>query len=208
MLRAANMSGGKAVEDEFESDVINVPALELATTNLEAPRLTMATWRQGKKRRMIRRTNHFGGQTEAPAAFLAMREKVCFKPGRPGYRVCSAMKKDGSGKCGMLSLKGMSVCAAHGGQLALARQGRLQKSGRAAAAIAEKQAKETQARSKTPEDRVLNGPSLELLRLRVYVEADEWTRLRLIRAWGTEGWHGLVRQLMSRDDPPDGDRNR
>ena len=30
------------MEDEFESDVINVPALELATTNLEAPRLTMA----------------------------------------------------------------------------------------------------------------------------------------------------------------------
>ena len=40
----------------------------------------------------------------------------------------------------MLALKGMNVCAAHGGQLALARQGRLQKSGRAAAAIAAKEA--------------------------------------------------------------------
>ena len=90
------------------------------------------------------------------------------------------------------------------GNLRLARQGRLQKSGRAAAAIAAKQAKETQARSKMPEDRVPDVPPLELTRLRIYVEANEWTRLRLIRAWGTEGWHGLVRQLLSRDDPPPG----
>ena len=93
----------------------------------------------------------------------------------------------------------------HGGALRLARQGRYQPSGRAAAAIAEKQAKEAQARSKMPEDRVPNGPPLELMRLRVYVEADQWARLQLIRAWGTEGWHGLVRQILSRDDPPPGD---
>lgn len=103
-------------------------------------------------------------------------------------------------------MHGMKVCESHGG--ALARQGRYQPSGRAALAIAAKQAKEAQARAKMPEDRVPDGPSHELMRLRVYVEADEWTRLRLIRAWGTEGWHDLVRQLLSRDDPPDGDRNR
>ena len=193
--------------DEFESDVIDAPAFELAITSADAPRLTLATWRQGKGRRMIRRVNRFGGQTVAPPAFLAMREKVCFKPGRPGYRVCSAMKKDGN-PCGMLALKGMKVCLAHGGQAALARQGRYQPSGRAALAIAAKKAKEESMRLKMPEDRVSDAPSFELTRLRVYIKANEWTRLRLIRAWGTEGWHGLVRQLRSRDDPPDGDRNR
>ena len=194
--------------DEFESDVIGASALELATTSADAPRLTLATWRQGKGRRMIRRVNHFGGQTAAPPAFLAMREKVCFKPGRPGYRVCSAMKKDGN-PCGMLALKGMKVCLAHGGQAALARQGRYQPSGRAAAAIVAKEAKAAEmARSKMPEDRVPDVPPFELTRLRLYIEANEWTRLRFIRAWGTEGWHDLVRQLRSRDDPPDDDRNR
>ena len=33
---------------------------------------------------------------DAPPAFLAMREKVCFKPGRPGHRVCGSLKKDGT----------------------------------------------------------------------------------------------------------------
>jgi hypothetical protein len=184
--------------DESESDVIDAPALERATTSADAPRLTLATWRQGKGRRMIRRVNHFGGQTVAPPAFLAMREKVCFKPGRPGYRVCSATKRDGK-PCGMLALKGMSVCAAHGGQLALARQGRLQKSGRAAAAIAEKQ-----ARAKMPEGRPNGVPPLDLIRLRIYQRASERQRIRLAMAYGTDEWLGAVRSMQERDDPPPG----
>jgi hypothetical protein len=194
-------------EETENLNEVDAPTIEAATVVEHAPQLNRSTWRQGKGRRMIKRVNNWGGVTVAPPAFLAMREKVCLKPGRPGRRICSSMKKDGS-KCGMLALKGMKVCAAHGGQLALARQGRLQKSGRAAAAIAAKEAKAEAMRSKMSEDRVSDVPPFDLTRLRVYVEAGEWARLRLIRAWGTEGWHGLVRQLRSRDDPPGGDRDR
>ena len=105
----------------------------------------------------------------------------------------------------MLALKGMKVCAAHGGQLALARQGRLQKSGRAAAAIAEKQ-----ARSKMPEGRASDVPSSDLTKLRCYIEASERQRIRLAMAFQTDSWQGVVMSMQERkrDDPPDGDRNR
>ena len=194
--------------DEVESSVVDTPGLEPAATNVDAPYLTKATWRPSRTRRkLIKRVQNWGGRTVAPPAFLEAAKRTWFAKGYPNHKTCSSLKKDGK-PCGMRALKGMSVCGAHGGQLALARQGRLQKSGRAAAAIAEKQAKETQARSKMPEDRVPDVPPPDLTRLRVYIEAGEWARLRLIRAWGTEGWHDLVRQFRSRDDPPDGDRNR
>ena len=155
---------------------------------------------------MIKRVHNWGGVTVAPANFLAMREKVCLKPGRPGRKICSSMKKDGSGKCGMLALKGMSVCAAHGGQLALARQGRLQKSGRAAAAIAVKEAA-AQTRAKMPEGRPAGVPPLELQRLSIYIKASERQRIRLALAYGTDAWLGAVRAMQERDDLGD-DRNR
>jgi hypothetical protein len=190
--------------DESESDGVDTPASDFVASIVDAPHLTKTTWRASKHHRLVKRVHNFGGVTVAPAAFLEAAKRTQFQKDRPGHRVCSAMKKDGN-PCRMLALKGMKVCLAHGGQAALARQGRYQPSGRAAAAIA---AKAEAMRAKMPEDRVPNAPPFELTRLRVYVEANEWTRLRLIRAWGTEGWHGLVRQLRSRDDPPGGDRNR
>ena len=193
--------------DESESGGVETPASDLVALGIDAPHLTKTTWRGSKHHRLVKRVHNFGGQTVAPPAFLEAAKRTQFQKGRPGHRVCGSLKNDGT-PCGMLALNGMKVCLAHGGAAALARQGRYQPSGRAAAAIAAKQAKEAQARSKTPEDRVPDAPPFELLRLRIYIEAGEWTRLRLIRAWGTEGWHGLVRQLRSRDDPPDGDRNR
>ena len=189
--------------DESESDGVDTPAYDFVALTVDAPHLTKTTWRASRqRRRIVKRVQNWGGVTVAPAAFLEAAKRTQFQKGRPGHRICSATQKNGKA-CTRLAMHGMKVCESHGGALALARQGRLQKSGRAAAAIADKQ-----ARSKMPEDRVPNGPSHELTRLRIYVEANEWTRLRLIRAWQTEGWHDLVRQLRSRDDPPGSNRNR
>jgi hypothetical protein len=209
VLRVAERSGGKAVVDEVESGVVDTSVLEPAATNVDAPRLTMATWRQGKKRRMIKRVNHFGGQTVAPPAFLEAAKRTWFTKGFPNHKTCSATKRDGK-PCGMRALKGMSVCAAHGGQLALARQGRLQKSGRAAAAIA---AKAEALRAKMPEGRPNGVPPLDLIRLRIYQRASERQRIRLALAYGTDAWHGIVMSMQERerereDPPPGGDRNR
>ena len=151
--------------DESESDGVDTPASDLVVLTIDVPHLTKTTWRASKHHRLIKRVHNFGGVTVAPPAFIEAAKGTRFQKGRPGHRVCSSLKKDGT-TCGMLALKGMKFCLAHGGAAALARQGRYQPSGRAAAAIAAKQAKETQARSKMPEDRVPNGPSLELLRLR------------------------------------------
>jgi hypothetical protein len=37
--------------------------------------------------------------------------------------------------------------------------------------------------------------SLELTRLPVYRQSNDWTRIRLARAWMTPGWLPLVRQI-------------
>ena len=121
--------------DESESDGVDTFASDLVAPVMDAPRLTKTTWRASKHHRLVKRVHN--GVTVAPAAFLEAAKRTQFQKGRPGHRVCSATKRDGK-PCGMLALKGMLVCGAHGGQLALARQGRLQKSGRAAAAIAAK----------------------------------------------------------------------
>jgi hypothetical protein len=190
------------VTDEESGDA---PVFEPPVTIAGAPRLTKATWRQSGRRKLYRRINNWGGVTVASPAFLEAAKRTQFKPGRPGHRVCNATQKNGK-PCTRLAMHGMKVCESHGGAEILARQGRLQKSGRAAAAIAAKEAaKAAEMRSKMPEGRPSDVPPLELTRLRVYIEANEWTRLRLIRAWGAEGWHGLVQQLLSRDDPRPGD---
>jgi hypothetical protein len=41
--------------------------------------------------------------------------------------------------------------------------------------------------------------SLELTRLAVYRQANDWTRIRLARAWMTPGWLPLVRQIERQD---------
>jgi hypothetical protein len=37
---------------------------------------------------------------------------------------------------------------------------------------------------------------MELIRLPIYQQANQWTRIRLIRAWGTPAWLALVRQIQ------------
>jgi hypothetical protein len=145
---------------------------------------TRATWRPGKKRRMYKRVKPYGGQIAAPAAFLEAGQRNAFKPGRPGYRICSATKRDGS-PCGMLALKGLKVCGAHGGFSILARQGRLQPTGRTAALKA--------TRANAVEGNAPRAPT-DLINLPVYRQANQWTRIRLARAWGTPGWMAMVRQ--------------
>ena len=76
---------------------------------------------------------------------------------------------------------------AHGGVRMLARQGKLQSSGRTAAFKAN--------RAAMPEGQS-SPPPLELIQLRVYQEANNWTRIRLARAWGTSGWAPLLRQIQ------------
>jgi hypothetical protein len=191
------------VESESESGAVDASTLELATTSTDAPQLTKATWRQGKDRRLVKRVNNWGGRTEAPPAFLAAGKRFAFKPGRPGHRVCSATQRNGK-PCTRLALHGMNCCESHGGALRLARQGRLQKSGRAAAAIA---AKAEMMRSKMPEGRPDGVPPLELTRMPIYRRASQRQRIRLALAFGTDSWHGVVMSMRERDDPGD-DRNR
>jgi hypothetical protein len=193
------------VADEVvsESDAIDAPVLELAATSTDAPCLTKVTWRQGKDRRLVKRVNNWGGRTEAPPAFLAAGKRFAFKPGRPGHRVCSATQKNGK-PCTRLAMHGMTCCESHGGALALARQGRLQKSGRAAAAIA---AKSEAMRAKMPEGRSVGVPPPELTAMPIYRRASERQRIRLALAYGTDGWWGAVRAMQERDDPGD-DRKR
>jgi hypothetical protein len=40
---------------------------------------------------------------------------------------------------------------------------------------------------------------LELTRLPIYRQANDWTRIRLTRAWGTSAWRTLVRQIQRQD---------
>jgi DNA invertase Pin-like site-specific DNA recombinase len=79
------------------------------------------------------------------------------------------------------------VREAHGGFGMLAMQGKFQPSGRSAA-----------FRAATVEGRSPPAP-FDLMRLPLYQQADERTRMRLVRAWQTPGWHVLVRQMQLRN---------
>jgi hypothetical protein len=147
---------------------------------------TRATWRPGKKFRMRKRVNRYGGCKTAAPAFLEAAKRVGFKPGRPGYRVCSATKRDGR-PCGNLALKGLKVCGAHGGFSVLARQGKLQPSGRTAALRA--------TRAAAVEGRSAPAP-LDLIRLSIYQQANQRMRMKLVLAWGTPAWAVLMRQVQ------------
>jgi hypothetical protein len=150
---------------------------------------TRETWRAGKRSKLRKRLNCYAGCKTAPPAFLAAAKIAAFKPGRPGYRICNATKRDGN-PCRRLAMKDLKVCEAHGGVLALARQGRLRSSGRTAAFKAN--------RSAMPEGRA-PSVSLDLMRLPLYKKSNEWTRIRLARAWGTSSWLPLVRQIQRQD---------
>jgi hypothetical protein len=147
---------------------------------------TRADWRAGKKFRLRKRVNGYAGCKSAPAAFLEAAKIAGFKPGRPGYRLCGATKRDGT-PCRRLAMRDCKGCEAHGGILALARQGKFLPSGRTAAFRAE--------RAAAVEDRTSAAPS-DLIRLPIYRSASQRVRMRLIRAWGTSSWPVLVRQIQ------------
>ena len=148
---------------------------------------TRATWRAGKKFKLRKRVNNYAGRKTAPAEFLAAAKIAGFKPGRPGYRLCGARKRDGS-PCRRLAMRGCKGCESHGGIRALARRGEFQPSGRTALFKAERAAA---VEGRSP------SPSLDLMRLPIYLEANGWTRARLARAFGTDAWLPLIRQIKS-----------
>jgi hypothetical protein len=155
---------------------------------------TRETWRPGKHRRLVKRIKPYAGRKTAPEAFLASARLMAFKPGRPGYRVCSSLKRDGT-PCGRLAMRGLKVCEAHGGFQALARAGKLQPSGRTAAFKA--------LRAAAPEGRSPSASS-RLIRLKLYQEADQRMKMKLIRVYGTPAWAVLARQIQDRDRDGDG----
>ena len=148
-------------------------------------RFTRATWRPGKRDRMRKRVKAYGGRKVAPAAFLEAGKRYRINKGRTNQRICSATKRDGT-PCGMLALRDLKVCGAHGGFSIWAKQGKLQSSGRTAALKLEE-------RSNPVRDRSRPAP-IELMQLEVYRQADDRMRIRMIKAWGTDAWSILLKQ--------------
>ena len=151
---------------------------------MSAERFTKADWRPSKRRKYLKRVNHYGGRKTAPPAFLEAGKRTQIQPGRANRQICIAEKRAG-GRCGNIALKGLKVCEAHGGLRMLARQGKFQSTGRTAA-----------FRAAAVEGRSPPAPA-ELIQLTVYRQANQWTRIRLARAWGTPAWMALVRQIQS-----------
>jgi hypothetical protein len=152
-------------------------------------RFTRETWRRGGRSRLRKRTKPWGGCKTAPPAFLEAAKVAGFKPGRPGYRVCGAIKRNGD-PCKRLAMKELATCEAHGGFSVLARRGELQASGRTAMFKATRAAA---VEGRAPQ------VSLDLIRLPIYQQANDWIRIRLARAWGTNSWPALIWQIQHQD---------
>lgn len=154
----------------------------------ESEFFTRETWRPSKKRKMQKRVKPWGGRKTAPAAFLEAARRVGFQKGHANRRICNGLKQDGTA-CGNLALTGMERCGWHGGFMKLARQGKLQPTGRSAAYRAE--------RAAAVEGRAPVAP-LALTQIRIYQQADQWSRARLARAWDTESWPRVVKRVQAR----------
>ena len=138
---------------------------------MSAEFFTRETWRASKKGAMRKRTKPWGGRKTAPPALLEAAKRTWFGSG--AHRICSSKRRDG-GPCKRPALTGLAVGGAHGGWSVWARQGRLQPSGRSAV-----------FRAAQIEGNV-GPPPFELTQMRVYREANDRTRMRLARAWGTD----------------------
>jgi hypothetical protein len=147
---------------------------------------TRESWRAGGRSKLRKRVNNYGGCKVAPPAFLAAAKLAAIKPGRANRRLCSSIKRDGT-PCRRLAMKNCRGCEAHGGILALAREGKFLPSGRTAA-----------FRAAAVEDRTSLTP-IELAHLPIYKSATQRVRMRLIRAWQTPAWMTLVRQIQRQD---------
>ena len=60
------------------------------------------------------------------ASWQAAAVKYRFKRGRPGFRKCAALKRNGQ-PCGNLAMRSTSVCQCHGGRMLIARLRRREK---------------------------------------------------------------------------------
>jgi hypothetical protein len=87
----------------------------------------------------------------------------------------------------MLALKGVAVCGAHGGFSAWARQGKLKRSGKGQALKAE--------RAAAIEGQV-ESASAALARMRIYQQADQRMRMKLVRAYNNALWPILLREIQ------------
>jgi rhodanese-related sulfurtransferase len=146
---------------------------------------TRADWRPGKRHTRQLRTKPWGGAKVANAAFLEASKRMQFKPGRPGYLVCSAVKRNGE-PCGMLAMRGLTVCGAHGGFGIWAKRGKLKRSGKKQALQAERVA--------TIEGRSFTAPQA-LARLLIYQQSDQRMRMKLAAVYQTPSWPVLVKHL-------------
>ena len=100
---------------------------------------TRETWRPGKKSRLRKRVKIYGGRKTAPAAFLAAAKLAGFKPGRPGCRLCCALKRDGT-LCRRLAMRGFRGAKRMEAFGMLAMRGEVSAVGRSAAFKAERAA--------------------------------------------------------------------
>jgi hypothetical protein len=146
---------------------------------------TRETWRPSKKRKMQKRTKLWGGRKTAPPAFLEAAKRTQIQKGFANRRICTSAKRDG-GRCGNLALTGLSVCGCHGGFGIWAKQGKLQPSGRSAA-----------FRAAAVEGRSPVAP-FALTQIKLYQLADQWSRMRLIKAWGQADWMRVVKRVQER----------
>jgi hypothetical protein len=153
---------------------------------MSADFFTRADWRPSKHRKMQKRIKPWGGRKTAPPELIEAGKRVQFGSGV--HRICHATKRNGQ-PCGNIALSGLTVCGPHGGFGAWATQGKLQPTGRSAAVRA--------ARAAMIEDRTPNPPT-ELINLPIYQQTDQWSRMRLAKAWGTQSWHRLISQLKQR----------
>jgi hypothetical protein len=74
-----------------------------------------ASWRPGKRRRTQPRQRDFGGQKQAPVAFLA-KAKFCGLNTNAAAR-CTATARSTGLTCRRVALKGTGLCQLHGGAL-------------------------------------------------------------------------------------------
>ncbi len=132
---------------------------------------TRADWRPGKKHTRRKRKNPYAGRKVAPEAFVENGKRHRWTKGRPGARICEAIKKKDGQRCGMLAMRGIKVCRVHGGYLRWGRMGELIPNGKAQAM---RSMRETQAPGPAP---------VELLANPEYQRAPERQKARMVASW-------------------------
>lgn len=74
---------------------------------------TKLDWRPGKRRRTYPRVRSYGGQKEAPLAFLVMAQFVGLNTKRAAR--CTRIARRTGRRCKLPAMKGCTLCLCHGG---------------------------------------------------------------------------------------------